>query len=71
MSPWITGARDRAARNADTIGTTLHRIKATRRGVRRTRLGCLTRRRWRRPRRSNATLAGGWGMRFGSQSAKA
>lgn len=28
VSPWITGARDRAARNADTIGTTLHRIKA-------------------------------------------
>ena len=28
VSPWITGARDRAARNADTIGTSLHRIKA-------------------------------------------
>ena len=28
VSPWITGARDRAARNADTIGTTLHRIRA-------------------------------------------
>jgi len=28
VSPWITGARDRAARNADTIGTTLHRVKA-------------------------------------------
>ena len=28
VSPWITGSRDRAARNADTIGTTLHRIKA-------------------------------------------
>lgn len=28
VSPWITGARDRAARNADTIGTTLHRIKS-------------------------------------------
>ena len=28
VSPWITGAHDRAARNADTIGTTLHRIKA-------------------------------------------
>jgi uncharacterized protein YndB with AHSA1/START domain len=28
VSPWITGARDRAARNADTIGTTLQRIKA-------------------------------------------
>jgi len=27
-SPWITGTRDRAARNADTIGTTLHRIRA-------------------------------------------
>lgn len=27
VSPWITGARDRAARNADTIGTTLQRIK--------------------------------------------
>ena len=28
VSPWITGARDRAARNADTIGTSLHRVKA-------------------------------------------
>ena len=28
VSPWITGAHDRAARNADTIGTTLHRVKA-------------------------------------------
>lgn len=28
VSPWITGARDRAARNADTIDTSLHRIKA-------------------------------------------
>ena len=28
VSPWITGSRDRAARNADTIGTTLERIKA-------------------------------------------
>lgn len=28
VSPWITGARDRAARNADTIDTTLHRIRA-------------------------------------------
>jgi uncharacterized protein YndB with AHSA1/START domain len=28
MSPWITGSRDRAARNARTIGTTLERIKA-------------------------------------------
>jgi len=27
VSPWITGSKDRAARNADTIGTTLHRIK--------------------------------------------
>jgi hypothetical protein len=27
VSPLITGARDRAARNADTIGTTLQRIK--------------------------------------------
>jgi len=27
VSPWITGARDRAARNADTIGASLHRIK--------------------------------------------
>ena len=27
ISPWITGARDRAARNADTIDTTLQRIK--------------------------------------------
>lgn len=27
VSPWITGSRDRAARNADTIGTTLQRIK--------------------------------------------
>lgn len=28
VSPWITGARDRAARNADTIGTSLRRVKA-------------------------------------------
>lgn len=28
VSPWITGTRDRATRNADTIGTTLQRIKA-------------------------------------------
>ena len=28
VSPWITGSRDRASRNADTIGTTLERIKA-------------------------------------------
>jgi len=28
VSPWITGARDRAARNADTISITLHRIRA-------------------------------------------
>jgi len=28
VSPWITGSRDRAARNADTIGTSLERIKA-------------------------------------------
>lgn len=28
VSPWITGARDRAARNADMIGMSLHRIKA-------------------------------------------
>ncbi|HSB87547.1 MAG TPA: SRPBCC family protein [Ilumatobacteraceae bacterium] len=28
VSPWITGARDRAARNADTMATTLQRIKA-------------------------------------------
>jgi hypothetical protein len=28
VSPWITGSRDRAARNADTIDTTLERIKA-------------------------------------------
>jgi len=27
VSPWITGSRDRAARNADTIGTTLERVK--------------------------------------------
>ena len=27
-SPWITGSRDRASRNAETIGTTLERIKA-------------------------------------------
>jgi uncharacterized protein YndB with AHSA1/START domain len=27
VSPWITGSRDRAARNADTIETTLQRIK--------------------------------------------
>ncbi len=28
VSPWITGSRDRAGRNTDTIGTTLERIKA-------------------------------------------
>lgn len=28
VSPWITGARDRAARNADMIGMSLDRIKA-------------------------------------------
>lgn len=28
VSPWVTGARDRAARNAATMDTTLHRIKA-------------------------------------------
>jgi hypothetical protein len=28
VSPWITGSRDRATRNSDTIGTTLARIKA-------------------------------------------
>jgi hypothetical protein len=28
VSPWITGTRDRAARNADSIGATLQRIKA-------------------------------------------
>jgi len=28
VSPWITGSRDRATRNADTIGTSLERIKA-------------------------------------------
>ena len=27
VSPWITGSRDRAARNADTIGTTLEHVK--------------------------------------------
>jgi hypothetical protein len=33
VSPWITGSRDRAARNADTIGTTLERIKAIAEGA--------------------------------------
>jgi hypothetical protein len=28
VSPWITGFRDRAARNTDSIGTSLERIKA-------------------------------------------
>ena len=28
VSPWITGSRDRASRNADTIGTTLERVKS-------------------------------------------
>jgi hypothetical protein len=27
VSPWITGSRDRATRNADTIATTLERVK--------------------------------------------
>jgi len=27
VSPWVTGSRDRAARNADTIDTTLERVK--------------------------------------------
>jgi hypothetical protein len=27
VSPWITGSRDRASRNADTIGITLERVK--------------------------------------------
>lgn len=34
VSPWITGSRDRATRNADTIGTTLERIKAIAEGER-------------------------------------
>ena len=28
VSPWVTGSRDRAARNADTVATSLQRIKA-------------------------------------------
>ena len=33
VSPWITGSRDRASRNAHTIGTTLQRIRAIAEGA--------------------------------------
>ena len=69
VSPWITGSRDRAARNADTIGTTLDRIKALAEAA-----SAAIRRDATKVASdldgAEATLAGGWGMRC-AQSANA